>query len=221
MQKLLISLLFVASLSISGCSTEKIPGVYRPDVQQGNVVTQEMVDKLRPGMTRQQVQYIMGTPLLVDVFHQNRWDYLYSMEPGNDDRHQERISIYFEDGRLARIAGDFRPMPTEDPITQDRETVHTVPDYEERKKGFFKRTIESVGFGSDDGVQTQQAADSDEAAAAAEESEQSREVIPTEEPVEQETGEEEEGAAEEADSEKKGFFGNMWDVITFSSDEEE
>jgi outer membrane protein assembly factor BamE len=217
MQKLLISLLFVASLLSSGCSTDKIPGVYRPDVQQGNVVTQDMVDKLRPGMTRQQVQYIMGTPLLVDVFHQNRWDYLYSMEPGNEDRRQERISIYFEDGRLVRIAGDFRPMPTQDPMTLDEETVHTVPDHEGRK-GFFKRTMETVGFGSDDGVQTQQAADSEEAAAT--ESEQSQEVIPTEEPVEQETGEKEE-AAEEADSEEQGFFSSMWDVITFSSDEEE
>jgi outer membrane protein assembly factor BamE len=219
MQKLLISLLFVASLLSSGCSTSKIPGVYRPDVQQGNVVTQEMVNKLRPGMSRQQVQYIMGTPLLVDVFHQNRWEYLYSMEPGNEDRQQERISIYFEDGRLTRIAGDFRPMPTEDPMTQDKETVHTVPDYDQRKKGFFKRTIETVGFGSDDGVQAQQAADSDEATAA--EPEQSQEVIPTAEPVEQETGDDNEGAAEEADSEEKGFFGSMWDVITFSSDEEE
>jgi outer membrane protein assembly factor BamE len=219
MQKLLISLLLFASLLSGGCSTDKIPGVYRPDIQQGNVVTQGMVDKLRPGMTRQQVAYIMGTPLLVDVFHQNRWDYLYSMEPGDEDRQQERISIYFEEGRLARIEGDFRPMPVADPMTQDKETVHRVPDYGERKKGFFKRTMETVGFGSDDGPVAPPADSSDEATTA--ESDQPQAEIPTAEPVEQETGDVEEEAAEEADAEEQGFFGSMWDVITFSSDEEE
>jgi outer membrane protein assembly factor BamE len=218
MQKLLISSLFIASLLSGGCSTDKIPGVYRPDVQQGNVVTQEMVDKLRPGMTRQQVQYIMGTPLLVDVFHQNRWDYLYSMEPGSGERQQEQISIYFEEGRLVRITGDFRPMPTQDPMTQDKETVHSVPDYGDQKKGIFKRTLETVGFGSDDGLPPRQASDSGEEAAA--ESEQSQEVIPSAEPVEQET-DEAEGAVDEADSEEQGFFSSMWDTITFSSDDED
>jgi outer membrane protein assembly factor BamE len=194
MQKLLISLLFIASLISAGCSTSKIPGVYRPDIQQGNVVTQEMVDKLRPGMTRQQVQYIMGTPLLVDVFHQNRWDYLYSMEPGGGERQQERISIYFEDNRLVRIAGDFRPMPAGD-LLGDKETVHTVPDHEQREKGFFRRSMESVGIGSDD----------EETGVAPQEEAQAPEESPEE-------------AQEE---EEKGFFGRMWDKIGFGSDEEE
>ncbi len=191
MQKLLISLLCVASLLIGGCSTNKIPGVYRPDIQQGNVVTQEMVDKLRPGMTRQQVQYIMGTPLLVDVFHQDRWDYLYSMEADGNDRQQERISIFFEDDRLVRIAGDFRPMPAQDPLA-GKETVYTVPDYEEREKGFFSRTMDAVGIGSDENVSTEAV---------------QKDVAPEEAP-------------EEPQSEEKGFFGKVWDTVTFSSDDE-
>ncbi len=193
MQKLLISSLCVASLLIGGCSTNKIPGVYRPDIQQGNVVTQEMVDKLRPGMTRQQVQYIMGTPLLVDVFHQDRWDYLYSIEADGDDRQQERISIFFEDDRLVRIAGDFRPMPAQDPLA-GKETVYTVPDYNEREKGFFSRTMDAVGIDSDENVSA--------------ESVQEDVVVPEQTPEEQ------------PPSEEQGFFGKVWDTVTFSSDDE-
>jgi outer membrane protein assembly factor BamE len=204
MQKLLISLLFIASLLVGGCSTNKIPGVYRPDIQQGNVVTQEMVDKLRPGMTRQQVAYVMGTPLLVDVFHQDRWDYLYSMEASGEERRQEKISIYFEDDRLVRIAGDFRPMPARNPATQDRETVHTVPDYEEREQGFFSRTMESIGLDSED-----------EQTTPVTESEEPEQAAPAEETVIQDTD------AVEAEQEEQGFFSRMWSKIGFGSDEEE
>lgn len=96
----------LASL-VSACS--EFPGVYKIDIPQGNVVTQEMIDQLRPGMTESQVRYVMGTPLITDTFSPNRWDYLYSFKPGGGDRVQERVSLYFEDGKLARISGDFRP----------------------------------------------------------------------------------------------------------------
>lgn len=80
--------------------------VYKIDVQQGNVVTQEMLNQLQYNMPARKVRFIMGTPLVVDVFHQNRWDYLYSFQPGGDERVQRVISLFFEDDKLVRVSGD-------------------------------------------------------------------------------------------------------------------
>ena len=90
-----------------GCS---FPGVHKIDIQQGNVITQDMVDQLRPGMTTRQVRFIMGTPLITDTFHRNRWDYLYSIQIAGGTRQQERISLIFDDNQqLLGLAGDFMP----------------------------------------------------------------------------------------------------------------
>jgi len=120
--------------------------MYHQDIQQGNIVTQEMINKLRPGMARRQVNYIMGTPILVDVFHQDRWDYLYSMKKGSEARTQKHLSLYFVDDKLTRIEGDFRPTPTTDALEDKKETVVKVPDYESTEKGFFTRTLEKAGL---------------------------------------------------------------------------
>lgn len=109
---LLRSLSLAVLLGLAGCS---VPGVYKVDVQQGNVITQDMVDQLRPGMTAQQVRFIMGTPLISDTFSPLRWDYLYSMEPGRQQRRQERLSLFFdEQGRLTGLQGDFMPGVSKD-----------------------------------------------------------------------------------------------------------
>ena len=109
---LLTSLTFVGLLALAGCS---FPGVYKIDIQQGNVVTQDMIDQLRPGMTRRQVRFIMGNPLLVDTFHPNRWDYLYSMQQGGARRQQERVSVFFNgNDQLASLSGDFMPGVSRD-----------------------------------------------------------------------------------------------------------
>ena len=105
-------LLCTVSITLSGCGF--IPGVYKIDVQQGNVVTQDMVDQLRPGMTQRQVRFIMGTPLIQDTFHPERWDYLYSLKSGRSERVQERISLTFEDNRLIGLSGDFIPGASTD-----------------------------------------------------------------------------------------------------------
>ena len=82
---------------------------YRMDVQQGNVVTQEMVEKLKPGMTPSQVRFILGTPLVVDAFHKDRWDYVYRFSKGGRLQESRRIVIVFQDDKLARIEGDVVP----------------------------------------------------------------------------------------------------------------
>lgn len=120
----LISLSLASMLALAGCS---FPGVYKIDIQQGNVVTQDMVDQLKPGMSRSQVRFIMGTPLITDTFHANRWDYLYSIQPGGGERLQERVSLMFDGSdRLAGLVGDFMPGVSRDEAILG-ESSSTVP----------------------------------------------------------------------------------------------
>lgn len=135
MGKHLIILTYFASLFLTGCTAIKdaMPSIYRIDIDQGNIIAQKMIDQLEPGMNERQVRYIMGTSLLVDAFHQNRWDYLYSEKPGEGGpRTQKRISLYFEDDKLVGIQGDFRPdnLAVSEP-TQD--TTVVVPKIQREK----------------------------------------------------------------------------------------
>jgi len=83
---------------------------YRPDVQQGNVVTKEMVDQLAAGMTRDQVRFLLGTPALVSVFHQNRWEYVYLLKRGKGSEVQSRrLTVFFADNRVERFEADEMP----------------------------------------------------------------------------------------------------------------
>jgi len=124
---LLTGLTIVGLLALAGCS---FPGVYKIDIQQGNVVTQDMIDQLRPGMTRRQVRFIMGNPLLVDTFHADRWDYLYSLQPGGGQRQQERITLFFNPSdQLASLSGDFKPGVSRDQaIMKDSDSPAAAPD---------------------------------------------------------------------------------------------
>lgn len=111
MRKPLFYSMLLASLSVASCSTilNNLPGVYTIDVQQGNIVDQSMVDQLRPGMSKRQVLYIMGSPMLKDPFHEDHWEYLYSVEPGGEDRRQKRITLYFAGDKVVGLQGDFKP----------------------------------------------------------------------------------------------------------------
>lgn len=100
-----------ASSTDSGSRLISFPGAYKIDIQQGTVISQEMVDQLRPGMTRNQVQFVMGSPLLEDAFNRDRWDYVYSMQPGGEKRTQQTVTIFFKDDQLVSVKGDLRPTP--------------------------------------------------------------------------------------------------------------
>lgn len=94
---------------LCGCSyLPRIPGVtpYRIDIQQGNFISQDMVGQLRPGMSKDQVKLVLGTPLLTDIFHAERWDYVYWRERPGSAREQRKLTVYFEDGKLTRLDGD-------------------------------------------------------------------------------------------------------------------
>jgi outer membrane protein assembly factor BamE len=102
---LLTSLLFVTACSSVPEATSFI-SPYRIDVRQGNYVTQEMIARLKPGMSRDQVRFALGTPLVTDIFHADRWDYVYRFQPGRGEVQLRRLVVFFEDGKLARVGGD-------------------------------------------------------------------------------------------------------------------
>lgn len=107
------SLMFTSSL-LSGCALDSLPFVYKPDIHQGTIITQEMVDQLRPGMTRRQVQFVLGSPPLVDPFHPDRWDYIESVKPGRGETQRQRVTVLFEDDRLVAVEGDLQPRAAAD-----------------------------------------------------------------------------------------------------------
>lgn len=110
LSRLSLSFLLLPSLLLAACSST--PDItsrlspYRIDVRQGNYVTQDMVAKLKPGMSRDQVRFALGTPLVADMFHADRWDYVYRFQPGRGETQLRRLIVYFEEGKLARVGGD-------------------------------------------------------------------------------------------------------------------
>ena len=116
--RLTIIYLITFTLLSAGCSWLKFPGVHKVDVQQGNIVDQDMIDKLRPGMSMTQVQFVLGTPLVIDTFNQKRWDYFYSRDSSAGVKTEERVTIYFDaESNLERMTGDYLPSSasTEEP----------------------------------------------------------------------------------------------------------
>ena len=94
------------AFALAGCGF-----VYKIDVQQGNYVTQDLVAKLKKGMTKAEVKQLLGTPLLADAFHANRWDYYYSNVKGGKAEDRTRLTVFFEDEKLVSVTGDVRPAP--------------------------------------------------------------------------------------------------------------
>ncbi|MFA5985158.1 MAG: outer membrane protein assembly factor BamE [Methylococcaceae bacterium] len=150
MRKSLFPLSLIVSLALSACSTilSNLPGVYKVDIQQGNVVDQNIIDQLRPSMNKRQVLFIMGSPMMADPFHQDRWDYLYSNQPGGDDRVQKRVTIYFKDDHIAGLQGDLRPsaLPV---IKPSEETTVELP------KRHLERTLSEKILGLFSGDETE------------------------------------------------------------------
>ena len=107
---LIIPLLLGLALLSTGCGSNiGFPGVYRIDVEQGNIVTSEMVEQLKPGMTRRQVRFVLGTPLIEDSFHANRWDYRYTLRNGTKTLEQNRLTVFFEGDALVNVTGTEVP----------------------------------------------------------------------------------------------------------------
>ncbi|MFA4969286.1 MAG: outer membrane protein assembly factor BamE [Sulfuritalea sp.] len=105
MKRILLLLPLLAACSNTPQITSYL-SPYRIDVRQGNLVTQEMVAQLKPGQTREQVRFILGSPLVADMFHQDRWDYVYRFRPGRGEPQQRNLAVFFQDNKLTRVSGD-------------------------------------------------------------------------------------------------------------------
>jgi len=112
------ALLIIAAL-LSGC-------VYKIDVEQGNFVTTDLVDKLKPGMTKSQVKLILGTPLLTDVFHADRWDYYFDNAKRGKEVAHKRLTVFFKDDKLVSFTGDANP-PLPPPTRLSAEPAPAAP----------------------------------------------------------------------------------------------
>ena len=109
--------LLVLACAVTGCGSVQFPGVHRITIQQGNVISQKMVDRLKPGMTRSQVRFVLGNPVVDDQLDADRWDYVSTFGISGGDINQFRLIVFFENDRLARVEGDFRPTP-DDPVAR-------------------------------------------------------------------------------------------------------
>jgi outer membrane protein assembly factor BamE len=156
---LIPTLTAVAAASLAGCAGEQkldqyqtsrledLPFVYRMTVQQGNILKEDSVDQLQPGMTKRQVQYLLGTPLLTDFFNSDRWDYVYTIQRGHESMEGRKLTVFFQDDALVRIEGDLKPNPQRAATRERQEIVVSVPDAE-KSKGLIGRSLEAVGLGS-------------------------------------------------------------------------
>ena len=155
-------------LTLAACSVPSIVKPHRIEIQQGNYVSQEMIAQLKLGMSREQVRYVLGTPLVTDIFHADRWDYVYYREFAGKFE-QRRVSVHFDkEGRLARVGGDVvsagdgsrapaaaqagpapapsqaKPAPGPDDGSAQKPAA---PAGEEKKeRGFFGRILERIGL---------------------------------------------------------------------------
>lgn len=100
----------ISFFALGGCGfVPQLPGVppYRIEIQQGNFVSQETVAQIKPGMSKEQVRQMLGTPLLTDIFHADRWDYVFWREKPGAKRESRKLTVFFEDGKVTRLDGDM------------------------------------------------------------------------------------------------------------------
>lgn len=161
MSRLVLCGLCAVSVALAACSPPKLINEYKIDVQQGNALTQDQVAQLRPGLTKDQVRYVLGTPLLSDAFHADRWDYVYRMQKGGaKEVDARRLTVYFQDGKLARVAGDVvaknaqgeaAGLDTPEEKTRVIDLGSLPSDGKplppaEGERGFFGRMLEKIGL---------------------------------------------------------------------------
>ena len=150
-------------LFLAACSSTSfisyLPEPYKLDIQQGNVITQDMMAKLKPGMTKAQVRFILGSPPVTDMFHANRWDYVYILKAGSKAKEERKLTLFFDNDQLTRVAGDVVAASKEDKAADDAKPAkapseiviqkfdpNAPPIPPEDEKGFFGRLLEKIGL---------------------------------------------------------------------------
>lgn len=126
-----LKLLFlVPVLMLASCGV-----IYKMDIRQGNVVDQKMVDQLKPGMTKRQVELVMGTPQVSSPFDQNRWEYLTATSRRGSKPDIKNLSLQFDGDALARIEGDWQPQDDDELLLQSQELQRNNPEDNRKKPG--------------------------------------------------------------------------------------
>ncbi len=144
-----LTVLSVLLAGLTGCSLPR-PAflgtwslVHRIDVQQGNVITQDMLAQLEVGIDKKKVSFIMGTPAIIDTFHGNRWDYIYTFQKGRHLPKRRHIILFFEDNKLVSVSGDV--LPATGPLAIDTRQDQSV-DVPLIKAGLVTRMVEKMPF---------------------------------------------------------------------------
>ena len=132
----LVILLSIVTLLLVGCVR-----TYRIDIQQGNIVTQEQIEQLKPGMKMTEVRYLLGAPLVEDPFHTERWDYFYSFRSGETRQvEQQRLTVFFDNGQLTKIEQGFESEPPTSSSSESSLQSQTKLT----KPSFLKRTWQKL-----------------------------------------------------------------------------
>ncbi len=146
----------ISSVALIACSPvlNHLPGVYSLDIQQGNIIDQAMIDQLRPGMSKRQVLYIMGSPMLVDALHQSRWDYLYTEKSPDGEKTRKRITLLFNKDDLIGLQGDLKPNAV--PVVKTGETTVEIPK-RDLEKTLWEKITGLFNYDASDDVPTKKA----------------------------------------------------------------
>ena len=121
------ALILAAPIALAACSPPQIIKPYRMEIQQGNYISQEMVSQLKLGMSKEQVRFVLGTPLVTDIFHADRWDYVYYRDTKRAGREERKIAVLFENGKLARVLGDVVPAAPKDESAAVKDAAPPTP----------------------------------------------------------------------------------------------
>ena len=209
-----------------------MPFVHKIDVQQGNVVTQQMVAQLRLGMNKKKVRFVMGTPIIQDTFHSNRWDYVYTFHKGGsrtDERHLI-TAIFNDDGKLTNLEGNITPAMGRLVVDKHQDTSVQVPD--EYEKGLLSKLKDSMPFTGDDEPKLADEEDADKEDSDGEKSDDRKSTVASEDDREELSEEEAVKIAEAEKSaitvpggappkKKKGFFQRLADSVGLGADDED
>jgi outer membrane protein assembly factor BamE len=145
--------LLVLSLLVTACSPS-LPSIkpYKMPIQQGNLVTSKMMMQLKPGMTKTQVRFVMGTPLINDSFHKDQWDYFYQMEKDGAIIEKRRVILMFEKDLLATVKGDVIPANANANKNEDRQEIVPIKNNEPNQNPAQKEKsmLDRLKFWEDD-----------------------------------------------------------------------
>jgi outer membrane protein assembly factor BamE len=219
-------LIGAGALLLLGCAPrlptgEDIPFVHKIDIQQGNQITQEMVAQLHPGMEKHKVRFVMGTPIIADTFHNERWDYVYTFHKGGGDTEMRRVTIFFEDGKLYRIEGDVKPALGRLVVDTRQDTTVAVP-FDEHESFFANLKVPFTGNDEDEAQADEETGEQEDLEVAAvdrlpqDETDRADELLADVEKSQNEIVIPEDAPVEK---EKTGFFQRIFNTIGLGDEE--